>query len=49
MLHHYIEHKRLDELCDAAPQLIFLALTPYLGPEARRQTSRRAALARGAS
>jgi AcrR family transcriptional regulator len=33
VLHHYIEHERIGELSDAAPQLIYLTLTPFLGPE----------------
>jgi AcrR family transcriptional regulator len=33
ILHHYIESKRIDELCGTVPQLIYFALTPFLGPE----------------
>ena len=41
VLHHYIEHERLGELCDAAPQLIYLILTPFIGPEQAAETARR--------
>jgi AcrR family transcriptional regulator len=40
VLHHYIEHERLNELCDALPQLIFLTLNPFLGPEAAAEAAR---------
>ncbi|HEX3432603.1 MAG TPA: TetR/AcrR family transcriptional regulator [Solirubrobacteraceae bacterium] len=40
VLHHYIEQNRMDELCDAAPQLIFLTLNPFLGPELAADTAR---------
>jgi AcrR family transcriptional regulator len=44
IMHHYIEQQRLDELGDAAPQLVYLTLTPFLGPERAadlgRQTTR---------
>lgn len=43
ILHHYIEHERLGELCDAAPQLIYLTLTPFVGPESAAQAARRPA------
>ena len=33
ILHHYIENERLAELVDHTPQLIFLALAPFLGSE----------------
>jgi AcrR family transcriptional regulator len=43
VLHHYIDHKRLSELCDAAPQLIFLTLTPFVGPEQAADVARTSA------
>jgi AcrR family transcriptional regulator len=43
VLHHYIEHHRVDELCDAAPQLIFHTLSPFLGPEAAADVARQPA------
>jgi AcrR family transcriptional regulator len=43
ILHHYIEHKRLHELCAAAPQLIYLTLSPFVGPEAAAETARQPA------
>jgi AcrR family transcriptional regulator len=33
VLHHYIESDGLEELLDAAPQLVYLLLTPFVGPE----------------
>jgi AcrR family transcriptional regulator len=45
VLHHYIEHKRLHELCDASPQLIYLTLNPFVGPELAAETARRPAAA----
>jgi AcrR family transcriptional regulator len=41
ILHHYIEHERLGELCEAAPQLIYLTLTPFVGPEPAAEAARR--------
>lgn len=41
VLHHYIEHKRLDELCDASPQLVYLTLNPFIGAELAAETARR--------
>jgi len=32
VLHHYVANDLMAELPDAAPQLIYLALTPSLGP-----------------
>jgi AcrR family transcriptional regulator len=43
VLHHYIEHHRVHELCDAAPQLIFHTLSPFLGPEAAAEVARQPA------
>ena len=43
VLHHYIEHKRLHELCDASPQLVYLTLNPFIGPEPAAETARRPA------
>jgi AcrR family transcriptional regulator len=33
VLHHYIENEGIDELPGAAPQLTYMLLTPFLGPE----------------
>jgi AcrR family transcriptional regulator len=33
VLHHYVENDRIEELPDAAPQLTYMLLTPFLGPE----------------
>ena len=46
VLHHYIEQQRVHELCDASPQLIFLTLNPFIGPEAAAETARRHASVR---
>jgi AcrR family transcriptional regulator len=40
VLHHYIEHSRLHELGDTAPQLIYLTLTSFLGPDEAAETAR---------
>ncbi len=40
VLHHYIEHERMHELCDAAPQLVYLTLNPFTGPELAAETAR---------
>jgi AcrR family transcriptional regulator len=40
ILHHYIEHERMHELCDAAPQLVYLTLNPFTGPERAAETAR---------
>ena len=39
MLHHYVYNDRLDELIDAAPQLVYMLLTPFLGSELAAQTA----------
>jgi AcrR family transcriptional regulator len=33
VLHHYVENDCVAELRDAAPQMTYFALTPFLGPE----------------
>jgi AcrR family transcriptional regulator len=40
VLHHYIEHERIAELSEVAPQLIYLTLTPFLGPEQAADAAR---------
>jgi AcrR family transcriptional regulator len=40
VLHHYIEQRRVHELCDATAQLIFLTLNPFIGPQAAAETAR---------
>jgi AcrR family transcriptional regulator len=42
VLHHYIEQHRMHELCDAAPQLIFLTLNPFLASDAAAELARQA-------
>jgi AcrR family transcriptional regulator len=41
VLHHYIEHNRIDELCEVTPQLIYAVLTPFLGPNEAAKVARR--------
>jgi AcrR family transcriptional regulator len=43
VMHRYIEQQRLHELCDAAPQLIYLTLTPFIGAERAADVARRSA------
>jgi AcrR family transcriptional regulator len=43
ILNHYIEAERTSELPDVAPQLIYAALTPFLGPSDAAKVARRAA------
>ncbi len=41
VLHHYIENDRIAELRDAAPQLTYMLLTPFLGPAEAARTALR--------
>ncbi len=41
VLHHYVENESIAELPQAAPQLIYIALTPFLGPAAAAEVARR--------
>ncbi len=43
VLNFYIEDDRTDELPDVAPQLIYAALTPFLGPKDAAKVARRPA------
>ena len=43
VLNFYIEDERTDELPEVAPQLIYAALTPFLGPKDAAKAARRAA------
>ena len=40
IMHHYIEQQRLPELCDAAPQLVYLTLSPFVGSERAADVAR---------
>jgi AcrR family transcriptional regulator len=40
VLHHYIEDDRIAELPDAVPQIVYMALTPFLGPKEAVKASR---------
>ncbi len=42
VLHHYIENERIAELPEAAPQIIYLALTPFLGAKEAAKVAKRA-------
>jgi AcrR family transcriptional regulator len=42
ILNHYIEAERTSELPDVAPQLIYAALAPFLGPSDAAKVARRA-------
>jgi AcrR family transcriptional regulator len=39
VLHHYIENECIAQLPQTAPQLIYMALTPFLGPEAAAEAA----------
>jgi AcrR family transcriptional regulator len=41
VLNYYIEDERTDELPEVAPQLIYAALTPFIGPKDAAKTARR--------
>jgi AcrR family transcriptional regulator len=41
VMHQHIEQQRLGELCDAAPQLVYLTLSPFVGPERAAEVARR--------
>jgi AcrR family transcriptional regulator len=40
VLHHYIEDNRIAELPDATPQIVYMALTPFLGPKEAAKAGR---------
>jgi AcrR family transcriptional regulator len=42
VLHHYIESECIDQLSEAAPQLTYMALTPFIGPQAAADVARTA-------
>ncbi|MGH2903848.1 MAG: TetR/AcrR family transcriptional regulator [Solirubrobacteraceae bacterium] len=42
VLNYYIEDERTDELPEVAPQLIYAALTPFIGPKDAAKAARRA-------
>jgi AcrR family transcriptional regulator len=43
VFHHYIEDDRIAELPDAAPQIVYMTLTPFLGPKEAAKAARWAA------
>jgi AcrR family transcriptional regulator len=42
VLHHYVENECIDQLSQAAPQLTYMALTPFIGPQAAAEAARAA-------
>jgi AcrR family transcriptional regulator len=40
VLHHYIEDDRIAELPSATPQIVYMALTPFLGPKEAAKAGR---------
>jgi AcrR family transcriptional regulator len=46
VLNYYIEDERTDELPEVAPQLIYAALTPFIGPSDAAKAARRAPVRR---
>jgi AcrR family transcriptional regulator len=40
VLHHYIEDDRIAELPDATPQIVYMTLTPFLGPKEAAKAGR---------
>jgi len=42
VLNYYIEDERTVELPEVAPQLIYAALTPFIGPKEAAKAARRA-------
>jgi AcrR family transcriptional regulator len=40
VLHHYIEDDRISELPDETPQIVYMALTPFLGPKEAAKSGR---------
>jgi AcrR family transcriptional regulator len=40
VLHHYIEDDRISELPDATPQIVYMALTPFIGPKEAAKAGR---------
>jgi AcrR family transcriptional regulator len=41
VLHHYVENGSFDELEQALPQLIYMLLTPFIGPKEAAKAARR--------
>lgn len=42
VFHHYIENECVDQLPEAAPQLTYMALTPFIGPKDAAKAARAA-------
>jgi len=41
VLHNHIEHERVQDIAALAPQLVFVALTPFIGPKEAARIARR--------
>jgi AcrR family transcriptional regulator len=42
VLHHYVENECIEELPEATPQLTYMVLTPFIGPQAAATVARAA-------
>lgn len=47
VLHHYIDYECTDRLPEAAPQLTYMTLTPFIGPQHAARVARAAAKSAG--
>ncbi len=45
VFHHYVENECVEELTKAAPQLTYMALTPFIGPQEAAKVARAAKVA----
>ena len=41
VLHHYIEHEHVEDIAGLAPQLVYVALTPFLGSKEAARVARK--------
>jgi hypothetical protein len=39
VIHQYIDNDRIDELEEAAPQLVYVLLTGFIGPDRAAETA----------
>ena len=50
VLHNHIEHERVEDIAELTPQLVYVALTPFIGgKESARVARKRIAAARVAA
>jgi AcrR family transcriptional regulator len=45
VLHHHIEHERVEDIAQLTPQLVYVALTPFIGPKEAARVARKQAVA----